>query len=422
MDFLVKHYEKLILGLSLLCLILCVLLVRKSFIANSAKIEEKEKNAQQITKNLRKNLEEIDSSAFQGRECLVNPCRLVAVESPNTKKGMDKKGGLVTPKRYVVCRNEQCKYLIAFNSDRCPFCRTQQDPIGKDITEEDDTDGDGIPDLYEQKFPDILDFLDPDDGRMDADNDCFLNVEEYRAGTSPDNPDDHPKLAALLRVAWTGKRPLPCRFENLRKVDSDNPADWRVVLQVGKSQETVKIGDDIGKTGFKVESAASDGNSIVVTSNDGKSYTLPKRKEVTEDIDSARMYYLNFRERAMLRRNPVVFKRLNETFVLRTPTLGENANNGDRNARGAIQETYRILAIEDEPAPSDQPDAKPTKLVRVGLLDAEDESRHTQEFVIRVLDPKNDFLYIESNADAMRNMDGGGAAMPMRNMGGGRRR
>jgi len=420
LDFLVKHYEKLILGLSLLCLILCVLLVRKSFIANGEKIEEKEKSAQQITKNLRKNLEEIDSSAFQGRESIVNPYRLVTVESTNTKKGLEKKGGLVTPKRYVVCKNEQCKYLLAFNSDRCPFCRTPQDPIGPDITEQDDTDGDGIPDLYEQKYPDILDFLDPDDGRMDADNDCFLNIEEYREKTALDDPEAYPDLAVLLRVAWTGKRPLPCRFENLRKVDSDNPADWRVVLQVGKSQETVKIGDDIGKTGFKVESAASDGNSIVVTSNDGKSYTLPKRKEVTEDIDSARMYYLNFRERAMLRRNPVVFKRLNETFVLRAPSLGENTNNGEKSSNAVKQQTYKILAIEEEPAPADQPDAKPTKLVRIGLVDIEDEGRHTKEFVIRPLDPKNDFLYIENNATGAGGM-GGGAAMPVRNMGGRRR-
>ena len=51
-----------------------------------------------------------------------------------------------------------------------------------------DNDGDGMPNGYERRYP----FLNPDDAAdaaMDFDNDGATNLEEYRAGTAPDNPD-----------------------------------------------------------------------------------------------------------------------------------------------------------------------------------------------------------------------------------------
>ena len=50
-----------------------------------------------------------------------------------------------------------------------------------------DTDGDGMPDYWEKKFG--LNYLDPKDGDLDTDGDGLTNLEEYRHGTDPRNPD-----------------------------------------------------------------------------------------------------------------------------------------------------------------------------------------------------------------------------------------
>jgi hypothetical protein len=51
-----------------------------------------------------------------------------------------------------------------------------------------DNDGDGMLNGYERRYP-FLNPDDPSDAAMDYDNDGATNLEEYRAGSAPDNPD-----------------------------------------------------------------------------------------------------------------------------------------------------------------------------------------------------------------------------------------
>ncbi len=71
-----------------------------------------------------------------------------------------------------------------------------------------DTDGDGIPDRYEDLYG-FLDPADPTDAANDEDGDGLSNLGEFLAGTDPENPDtDGDTLSDGREVNETGTNPL----------------------------------------------------------------------------------------------------------------------------------------------------------------------------------------------------------------------
>ncbi len=66
-----------------------------------------------------------------------------------------------------------------------------------------DTDGDGIPDLFEERYT-FLDRLDPTDAGKDEDGDGFSNLEEYLADTDPLDRNKHPLVASSDDGSSTG--------------------------------------------------------------------------------------------------------------------------------------------------------------------------------------------------------------------------
>ncbi|MCK5091185.1 MAG: hypothetical protein KAR30_01540, partial [Gammaproteobacteria bacterium] len=59
-----------------------------------------------------------------------------------------------------------------------------------------DDDGDGMPDTFEATYG--FNSLDPDDALLDADNDTYDNLSEFRAGTNPTNPAVNPGTVSNL--------------------------------------------------------------------------------------------------------------------------------------------------------------------------------------------------------------------------------
>ncbi len=90
----------------------------------------------------------------------------------------------------------------------------------------DDTDNDGMPDIYEHEHG--LDPLDPSDALADNDGDGYSNLEEYEQGTDPNDHEDHPTPPWVVADAL---RPHP--GQGLTKGTLRVPVDTSVMIMLG---------------------------------------------------------------------------------------------------------------------------------------------------------------------------------------------
>ena len=83
-----------------------------------------------------------------------------------------------------------------------------------------DTDGDGLPDYWEEQYN--LDPEDPDDAKEDPDQDMSTNIEEYNAGTNPRDGSDFPGQSSTEDTDGDG---LPDYWEEQYNLDPEDPDD-----------------------------------------------------------------------------------------------------------------------------------------------------------------------------------------------------
>jgi len=76
--------------------------------------------------------------------------------------------------------DSDCASGLSCVDDRCSVTEPEDEQVS-------DTDGDGIPDSWENEYN--MDPSDPSDADLDYDNDGLTNYDEYRRGTNPNNPD-----------------------------------------------------------------------------------------------------------------------------------------------------------------------------------------------------------------------------------------
>lgn len=127
----------------------------------------------------------------------------------------DRKTGFFVPEARVFCINERCRYPIGIHWEKCPACGTEQ-IVKREEDPTADSDGDGMPDVWERKHG--LNPHDAADADLDTDGDSFSNLQEYRDGTDPLDPKSHTELAMLMHVADIKSTMLPLMFKGASRM------------------------------------------------------------------------------------------------------------------------------------------------------------------------------------------------------------
>ena len=161
----------------------------------------------------------------------------------------------------LLCDNEACGRAMPekFDAEKnlvCAFCGATQ-KVSK-VAKVADSDGDGLPDVWEKAHG--LDPSDPADADADLDGDGFTNREEYAAKTDPQNAKDHPDYLDSLALQLPLKRTyMPFLFVSATPI----PKSWRCEFfdPSGKDDYgrrglsmTAVVGEKIGKSGFALKS------------------------------------------------------------------------------------------------------------------------------------------------------------------------
>ena len=115
---------------------------------------------------------------------------------------------------------------IPFDAAVCPFTQTPQPLIIR--PEDRDTDGDKMPDVWEEKFG--LNPYDPGDAGADADGDGFTNLEELQGSSNPTDAAETPPAPAKLRIAQVRMNPFKLRFLGVSKI-SDTDVRYQLNLR-----------------------------------------------------------------------------------------------------------------------------------------------------------------------------------------------
>lgn len=175
----------------------------------------------------------------------------------------ERKIGFFVPETRVWCANLSCRAPLPPNAEKCPVCGTEQpsEKTGTVVASDDvDTDGDGMPDVWERKYG--LNPTDPSDASADPDEDGFSNLLEFQNGTDPTNKNSHPDPVSFLRVAKIEATPLPLVLKSA-SATSQSQIDYTDASTKQTFTCWVKLGQEITanlgkiKTGYTLVSVTN---------------------------------------------------------------------------------------------------------------------------------------------------------------------
>ena len=242
MEFLNKHYEKLILLGMLLFFILAM--VNVISIAND--VRNVKDTDLEVKVSRKKYAPDVDKKELQGSFALKNiwdngTFNWKPAVSREKLKGSLFHSDMTHLPGLAVCligkdqngKNSGCGMLVPlvyFNGHDCPNCgrKLPAPPIRpkrrRNVITPDDSDGDGMPNAFEATNK--LDPFNPYDALYDKDGDGFSNYYEMEQNTDPTNARNHPPLWHRLRLVDVRRVPLALTFQAINTNGFDDPKLW----------------------------------------------------------------------------------------------------------------------------------------------------------------------------------------------------
>ena len=250
MDFLKRHYEKLIL-LGMLVLFIGIMLYVVSVAKQVQSISDSDLKLEE--KDLRSGLEkkvDPNDKAFQTSLILSEGLSNWQSSSQRQLFSADRKAvdgtysDLVIAAAISACPH--CRYYIPRyyfrNGMKCPACGVELADVParpkerSRVRTESDTDGDGMPNSYETSKG--FDPQDDTDQLMDADTDGFSNLYEFENETDPKVAKSRPPLWYRLRYVAMESVVLPIRLLSISHMNQlDNKSKWILQFSVPKMRK-----------------------------------------------------------------------------------------------------------------------------------------------------------------------------------------
>ena len=244
MEFLKRHYEKLILlglGLAFIATMFHVL----SIINRTKEVKDSDLQIPTFTADYQP--KDPKNPEFDGNALAATAAPRWNASTRRSVDCSDYTSDLV--RTFEMARCPQCEKIIPFRpffqNGKCPWCGQELKPppdrprsrVG--IRTAEDSDGDGIKDADEQKYG--LNPQNPDDALQDNDGDGFSNLFEVEQGCSPINAFSHPPLWMRLRFKGMDRVPLPLKFNALNTQNSPDKKKWDIQLNVIKRNYQGKL-------------------------------------------------------------------------------------------------------------------------------------------------------------------------------------
>jgi hypothetical protein len=317
MDFIKRHYEKLILVLMLFIFIITMLLVISRVDAvKNARYEVNRRNWKKLETKLSGKEKQFDTESLWKASC-----ENWKVSKYRTQKDKNHKNGMenvifsdlvaYTPLAFCPhCKGSQVLIpLHFFSGKKCPECGNElltppaRPKFRRRVITADDKDGDGIPDKSERDYN--LDPENPNDAMQDSDGDGFTNIFEHENNTNPRNARNCPPLWYRLQFVKFDYVVLPVQFKALNTNNTKDKSLWDI-------QINLKERDRRGREREKTE-LCNLGSEIILDERTYKIVKIEERRHAKKKVEKKEVV-LNKYEKAERR---LIFYMLRYSEVIR---------------------------------------------------------------------------------------------------------
>lgn len=315
MDFLKRHYEKVIL-VGLFVLFIGLMFFVQSIVGSTSQVTEKDlklpepkvdyqnKDPKDETFNADKRWNDTklvwdpNNSREKGKVYSDFVSVFPMALCPYCKESREKEKGMEYS-MLIPLADFSVKTGNGVTKGFCPECGHELPPppeksAAELASTEADRDGDGIPNEVESKFgmnPD-----DPNDARYDSDGDGFSNAFEIANDTAPNDATKHPPLWWRLYIKDIRKVELPVKFMALSDNGSKDKEMWSLQFNHPDPRRPGRITSTFLRKGRSIK---IEGRTYVVTDverrfeqrkRQGGALVGGEGKEVTESVDVSRVY------------------------------------------------------------------------------------------------------------------------------------